>query len=69
MAYATSAIVTRDLHDIQRTETKASQGFLRRLFEALVASRRRQAEREMAQYLAMRSFSDELERDIERRFL
>jgi hypothetical protein len=73
MAYANSAVITRDLHSIAKTETsasqiKASRGFFRRLLEALAASRMRQAEREIARYLATRTFSDEVERDMERRF-
>ena len=69
MAYADSAVVTTDLHDIQSRSEKSERGFARRLFAALMTSRMRQAEREIALHLIARSFNDEVERDIERRFL
>lgn len=46
-------------------------GLLRRLFATVTAARMRQAEREVARYLADTGgkFTDEAEREIERRFL
>jgi hypothetical protein len=68
MAYAHTAIAPRDLH---HTEPKTGRGVLRRLLDAMTASRTRQAEREIARYLAHTGgkFTDESEREIERRFL
>ena len=47
------------------------RGFFTRLMDALVASRMRQAEREIALYLSNSGgkFTDEAEREIESRFL
>jgi hypothetical protein len=56
-------------------ELKASsaprRGLLARFLDALMASRMRQAEREIANYLADTGgkFTDESEREIERRFM
>lgn len=70
MAYANSAAIVHNLDDVQtRVETKGSRSFFRRLLDAMIASRARRAEREIKRYLATRSFNDELEREIERRFL
>ena len=46
-----------------------SSGFFRRLAHAMCASRQRAAEREIARYLQNGKFTDETEREIERRFL
>jgi hypothetical protein len=53
------------------TETPARNrfGFFRRLVNAMMISRQRQAEREIARYLSSHRFTDEAEREIERRFL
>ena len=50
-------------------ETPARKPFWRRLFDALVASQQRRAEREVAHYLATRGdlLTDETEREIMRR--
>ena len=50
---------------------KTGPGFFSRLYTALTAARLRQAEREIARYLSDTGgkFTDETERDIERRFL
>jgi hypothetical protein len=70
MAYANSAAFAHNLNDTEvKTETKGGRGIFRRLLEAMIASRARQAENEIRRYLATRSFNDELEREIERRFL
>ncbi len=47
------------------------RGFFTRLVDAMMASRMRQAEREIAQYLSNTGgkFTDEAEREIESRFL
>jgi hypothetical protein len=41
----------------------------RRFFNAMMVARQRQVEREIARYLRTHRFSDETEREIERRFL
>jgi hypothetical protein len=80
MAHANFAVVNPNLNDVPdlrvpdlrqvRSKTnKASRGFWRRVIEALVASRARQAERDIALYLTTRGFNDDFERDLERRFL
>ena len=53
------------------TETPARRrfGFFRRLLNAMMISRQRHADREIARYLSTHRFSDETEREIERRFL
>ena len=66
MAYAHTVFAPRHL---PITEPKA--GFFRRVFAAMQESRLRQAERGIAAHLARSGgkFTDETERDIERRFL
>jgi hypothetical protein len=49
--------------------TRTRPGFFRRFFNAMMVARQRQVEREIARYLRTRRFSDEAEREIERRFL
>lgn len=72
MAYTPSAVAPRH---IDFTETRpvaaAKPGVWRRLFTAMQAARLRQAESEVARYLAETGgkFTDESEREIERRFL
>jgi hypothetical protein len=74
MAYVHTAITARD---VLATEPKAGPtaarkpGFLHRLFVAAQEARMRQAEREIALYLTRTGgkFTDEAERQIERRFL
>lgn len=53
------------------TEAPARErpGFFRRFFAAMMAARQRQAEREIECYLRNSKFTDEAEREIERRFL
>jgi hypothetical protein len=69
MAYAHTAIHPRDLAISQ--PSVRGPGLFRRLFDGLMAARMRQAEREIAKYLERSGgrFTDETERDIERRFL
>ena len=71
MAYAPTAISLRDLPHTETPTVKAGRGLWRRLLDAMMASRMRQAEREIAHYLADTGgkFTDESEREIERRFL
>ena len=70
MAYAPSVFAPRD---VPRTHTpaRAGLGLWQRLLAAMMESRRRQADREIAHYLASTGgkFTDETEREIERRFL
>ena len=68
MAYAPSTVAPRDFA-IADTSAKARPGFLRRFFEVMMHSRQRQADREIARYLHNGKFTDEAEREIERRFL
>jgi len=68
MAYAPSAIAPRNL---AVTKNSTRRGPLGWLFAAITASRHRQAEREIARFLggASGKFTDDTEREIERRFL
>lgn len=73
MAYAPSTFAPRELA-FTRTPQKsnpAERGPLRWLYDAMMASRRRAAERDIARYIADTGgkFTDETEREIERRFL
>lgn len=69
MAYTSTA--PRDLAYAQPAPSKPRVGFFRRILDAMMAARLRQAEREIATYLADTGgkFTDEAEREIERRFL
>jgi hypothetical protein len=67
MAYAPSTVATRDF--IVETPARSRPGFLQRFFDALMHSRQHQADREIARYLNNGKFTDEAEREIERRFL
>ena len=70
MAYAPSAVAPRDLAP---THVPASnrRGLLRRFFDAMMASRQRQVDREIARYIRDNGgrLTDNIEREIERRFL
>ena len=70
MAYARTALAPRELA-FTPTSTRTRRSLLRRLLDAMMESRRRQADREIARYLACTGgkFTDEVEREIERRFL
>ena len=52
-------------------KTKTGPGFFSRFYAAMLAARLRAAEREIARYLVNTGgkFTDEAEREIERRFL
>jgi len=69
MAIARSAHV-RDFTAPAATPTR-SASFWQRLYAAMVISRQRQAERDIAMYLRNTGgkFTDDAEREIERRFL
>jgi len=67
MATIRTAVDPRDFPETKST----GRGWVARAFAALTAARLRQAEREVARYLANNGgkFTDEAEREIERRFL
>ena len=73
MAYGPSAVdASRELGYPQGSSNRASRrGLLLWLFDAMMASRQRQIDREIARYLAGTGgkFTDEAEREIERRVL
>ena len=68
MAYAPIALT---LHHIAVPAVPARKSFFSRFLAALATSRQRAAEREIGRYLAHcgNKFTDESEREIERRFL
>jgi hypothetical protein len=70
MAYASSTVAPRGL-DIPEKAPRAKRSPLRRLLDSIEQANMRQAEREIARYLSRRGgkFTDEAEREIERRFL
>jgi hypothetical protein len=67
MAYARSTVAPRDF--ITASPALARRGFFRRFVDAMMLSRQRQADREIARYLNNSKFTDEAERKIERLFL
>jgi len=69
MAYSPSAVAPR--YAYPETPAKTGPGFLSRLFAAMQRARLRQAESEIARYLVDTGgkFTDEAEREIERRYL
>jgi hypothetical protein len=72
MAYARSAVAPRITTTSPKQAPQANKrGALRRLFDAIEQSNMRRAERDIARYLANHGgkFTDEAEREIERRFL
>jgi hypothetical protein len=78
MAYTSSAIDAREMAfttagATTKTPVKSAprRGLMTRMLDAMMAARMRQAEREVARYLAETGgkFTDEAEREIERRFL
>jgi hypothetical protein len=70
MAYTSSALTTREIPFTQTAAARKPSMFSR-LFGAMMLARSRQAEREIARYLngSGGKFTDEAEREIERRFL
>jgi hypothetical protein len=74
MSYASSAIelaFTKTYSPVKTGNAARKPGFFARLMTALMAARMRQAEREITLYLNRTGgkFTDEAEREIERRFL
>lgn len=67
MAYVPYTGATRDL--VTDKPERKRTGFFRRLAHAMYVSRQRAVEREIARYLQNGKFTDETEREIERRFL
>jgi hypothetical protein len=56
--------------DTRTTQVPApKRSLLRRLLDAVIESQQRRAEREIARYLRGIKFTDDVEREIERRFL
>jgi hypothetical protein len=70
MAYAHTVSVPHDLA-YARSPAPKKAGLFRRFIDALVEARTRQVERDIARYLGGSSakFTDEAEREIERRIL
>jgi hypothetical protein len=71
MAHSTSTVAPRELaYSKPFTDKLVSRGLLPRLFDAVIASRQRQAEREVVWYLQRTGgkFTDATEREIARRF-
>ena len=68
MVYASTAVTPHELPAVQR---KTGRGWLHRIVVAMQEARMRQAEGEIARYLAQTGgkLTDEAEREIERRFL
>ena len=66
MAYVPYTSATRDFVTDKPERNRA--GFFRRLANVLYVSRQRAVEREIARYLQNSKFTDETEREIERRF-
>jgi hypothetical protein len=71
MAFARSAVAARDFVSKPTTTSTPRPSFWRNVLAAMHAARQRQAEREIALYLHSigGKFTDEAEREIERRFL
>jgi len=70
MAYTLSALAARELA-FTKAEAIRKPSLFSRMVGALMVARTRQAEREIARYLrgSGGKFTDEAEREIERRFL
>lgn len=69
MTFVSTASAARDIRILQSSR-RAHRGFWRRVLEAMAASRKRQADHEIASYLAGAGrLTDQAEREIERRFL
>jgi len=70
MAYAPSAVAPRDFAPTH-APARNGRGLLRRLLDAMEASRQRQVDREIARYIHDNGgrLTDTIEREMERRFL
>ncbi|HZT27192.1 MAG TPA: hypothetical protein VFA57_15950 [Pseudolabrys sp.] len=77
MAYAHSTVLPRSAIPkvaapkvaAPKTASPAKRSFWSRVFEAIEQANLRRGEREIARYLGTHKFTDETEREIERRFL
>ena len=76
MAYIRSALHARDIPHSKTSKSrdksrKTGRSWLARLYDSFMAARTRQAEREIERYLRGNGgkFTDDIEREIERRFL
>ena len=71
MATTRTAVAPHAFAFTKSPAAPATPGFWSRVFTAMTAARMRQAEREVARYLSETGgkFTDEAEREIERRFL
>lgn len=70
MAYAPLALTLQGLA-LPQSDARKGKGFFTLLLEAMATARQHDAEREIARYIAASGgkFTDETEREIERRFL
>ena len=70
MAYASSAVFPRSL-TVPKIAPRAKRGFFLRLLDAIEQANMRRAEREIARYVGATGgkITDDVEREIERRFL
>jgi len=68
MAYVPSTVAKREFFT-RKNSVSQRRGFFRWLADGMVQSRHRHAEREIARYLSNGKFTDEAEREMERRFL
>jgi len=68
MAYAPSAVLPRSVA-IPKIAQRPERNLLLRVLDAIERANMRRAEREIARYLGTNKFTDETEREIERRFL
>ena len=70
MTYAPLALALQDLA-LPQSDVRKGNGLFARLLAAMAVSRQRDAEREIARYISGSGgkFTDETEREIERRFL
>ena len=71
MSYTPSAVEAAFSATYAPAKTTRKRGLVARLLDTLMAARMRQAERDVARYIAETGgkFTDEAEREIERRFL
>ena len=71
MSYTPSAVEAAFSATYAPAKTTGKRGFVARLLDTLMAARMRQAERDVARYIAETGgkLTDEAEREIERRFL
>ncbi len=70
MTYAPLALALQDLA-LPQSDVRKGKGFFTNLLAAMAVSRQHAAEREIARYISGSGgkFTDETEREIERRFL